>query len=89
MREVSAHLNGAERSTLQCQGGLYGLWTAATFAGPVSYGLVYHHNSIFMALAGILISIHVVCIPIWRRRLKRLLCASAWAREHGFTPERI
>jgi len=31
----------------------------------------------------------VACIPIWRRRMKRLLCETVWAQEHGFTPEQI
>lgn len=89
MREVYAHLTDAERAKLQGQGGLYGMWVFATFAAPLSYVLVYHRNPLLMVLAGILITIHIALIPSWRRHLKRTMCASIWAQEHGFTPERI
>jgi len=88
MREICAHLTAAEWNKIQGQGALYGIWVFATAAEPFGYLLVYR-NPFLMGLAGMLIALHVACIPFWRRRMKRLLCETVWAQEHGFTPEQI
>jgi hypothetical protein len=88
MREVYAHLSNTEKAQLQCQGGLYGVWCGLTFAIPLSNAIVFRNPTV-IAIAAILITIHVACLPIWRRRLKRIMCASTWAQQHGFTPEQI
>jgi len=70
------------------RGGLYGLWVAATFAAPLAHAVVFPHPAI-IAIAAVLLVIHIVCSPNWRRKQREFLCSTSWAREQGYTPERL
>jgi hypothetical protein len=88
VRDICAHMTDSERDEASRRGGLYGLWVFATFAGPLSFAVVYRHPTL-IAVAAVLIVIHIVCIPIWQRMQRHFLCSTLWAREQGYTPERL
>src|SRR2546427_6244670 len=88
VREICAHMTDSEKAEASRRGGLYGLWVFATFAGPLSFAVVYRHPAL-IAIAAVLVVIHIVCIPIWQRMQRNFLCSTSWAREHGYTPERL
>jgi hypothetical protein len=88
VREICAHMTDAEYWEASSRGGFYGLWTAATFAIPVSF-IVGERSQWLMVVAAVLIVIHIACIPIWQKMHRRFLCSTAWAREHGITPDRL
>jgi hypothetical protein len=88
VREICAHLTAGERSEAAWRGGLYGIWVFATFAGPVSFAIAFRHPALIALAAGLAI-VHLVCIPIWQRSVRRFLCSTAWAREQGYDPERL
>jgi len=88
VRDICAHMTDAERAEVSQRGGGYGLWVAATFALPLAFALTYR-SLVAIVIASILVTVHIVCIPIWQKCQKRFLCSTAWAREQGFTPERI
>jgi len=81
-------MTDAERAEVSQRGGGYGLWVAATFALRLAFALTYR-SLVAIVIASILVTVHIVCIPIWQKCQKRFLCSTAWAREQGFTPERI
>ena len=77
-----------EKAETSRRSGLYGFWVCATVAGPLSFAIMYRHPAL-IAIAAVLIVIHIVCIPAWQRMQKNFLCSTAWAREHGITPDRL
>ena len=88
VRQICAHMTEAERRGATHRGALYGLWVAATFAVPVSLAVVAA-NPTLVVIAAVLIVIHIACLPLWFRRKRRYFCSTSWAREQGFTPERL
>ncbi len=88
VRQICAHMTEAEKREASRRGAFYGLWVAATFAIPVSLAVVAP-NPTLLVIAAVLIVIHIACLPLWFRRQRRYFCSTAWAREQGFTPERL
>lgn len=81
-------MTDAERAKVAERGGAYGLWVATTFALPLAFALVYQSH-LAIVIAAVLVTVHIICVPIWQKKQKRFLCSTAWAKEQGFTPERI
>lgn len=84
-REICAHLTSAEQAELTHRSGLYGFWTALTFALPLSV-VITAQSQLFRVIAGALIAVHLACIPIWRQRQRQFLSSTAWALEKGIAP---
>lgn len=77
-----------EKSEASRRGGLYGFWVLATFAGPLSFAVVYRHHALII-VAVLLVIVHIVCIPIWQRMQKNFLGSTIWARKRGCTPRQL
>jgi hypothetical protein len=88
VREICAHMTDTERTEASRRGAYYGLWVFATFAGPLAF-LCTSGNRVLIFIGAVLITVHVICIPIFLKMLKRFLCSTVWAIEQGFTTERI
>lgn len=88
VREIYAHMTDAERAEDPQRGADYLLWLGVTLVSPLAFALTYRTPAAIVN-AAILVTIHVVCLPIWQKRQKRFLCSTAWARKQGFTPERV
>jgi hypothetical protein len=88
VREICMHMTDGEKAVASRRGGLYGFWVFATFAGPLSIAVVYPQPGL-IAIAAVLVVVHIVCIPVWQRMQRKFLCSTSWAREHGCTPERL
>ena len=88
VREICSHMNDTEKAQVRRQGIGYGVWVVITCAFPLSYA-VTDPSRLSIIVAAILVTIHIVCIPFWQKRMKRFLCSTAWARGQGFTPEQI
>ena len=91
--EICTHMTDAERAEASRRGGLYGLWVFATFAGPLSFAVVFRHPAL-TAIAVVLIVIHIARIPVWLKMQRRFLSSTAlsstaWASEHGFAAGRL
>ena len=88
VRDICAHMTDAERAKASARGGAYGVWSAVTCALPLT--LAFTSRSLgAIVVAAVLITIHIICIPIWQKQQKRFLCSTDWAREHGITPDRL
>jgi hypothetical protein len=88
VREICTHMTKAEKREGQRRGALYGLWVAATFAIPLSQAMFFP-NPALVTIAAILIIIHIACVPLWLGRQRKYFCSTAWAKEQGFSPERL
>ena len=88
VREICAHMTADERSRATFRAALYGVWVTFTFAMPVTTGLRSDQASVWIGSA-LLATLHVACIPLWQKRVRRFLCATEWARAQGITPERL
>jgi hypothetical protein len=88
VREIYAHMTDDEMVIAMRHAGAYGIWVALTFAVPLAQALT-HPNPVVIVIAAILVTVHIVCIPVWRKMQKRFLSSTAWAREQGITPEQI
>lgn len=88
VREIYVHMTDSERNAVSLLGGLYGFWAAATFAGPLAFAFAIG-NFTFGVVALVLIIVHLACVPIWQKKIRRSLCSTAWARERDFAPERL
>lgn len=92
-QEICAHMTAAEKIDAMWRGMLYGLWCAGTVAIPIGLaaGLVIKGDSPGLAIfsAAALVLLHIACIPAWRRRQRRFLCSTAWAKQQGIAPEQL
>lgn len=88
LREICRHLTDAEESRIVIRSGLYGIWIAATFACPIVY-LIRGRDPWYLSLAAGLVLAHIACLPLWFKMQRRYLCSTEWARQQGFTPEKL
>ncbi len=88
VRDICAHMTDAERATLADLGGAYGLWSAGTLALPLAVALT-SRSVLTVVIAAVLVTVHIIRIPIWQKQQKRFLCSTDWARERGITPDRL
>jgi hypothetical protein len=88
VREICAHLSRAEKQCLVRHGFVYGLWVAATVGLPISIALQAEHVVAWGIAAGLLL-VHLVALPMWQARVRRMLCSTEWARSQGVTPENL
>ncbi len=92
--EICAHLTPSEESRLMTRSGAYGLWCGVSFAFPITWlGMslagLFPSSPSRIGVAIALIVAHVVFIPKWQRNQKKYLCSTQWAREQGYTPEKL
>lgn len=88
LREICAHMTDSERNKASQLGGVYGLWVAVTFAGPLAFAFGLRNFTLGI-VALLLLIVHIACVPIWQKTIRRFLCSTAWARERDFTPEQL
>src|SRR5688572_25509164 len=88
VREICTHMTDMERAGASRRAALYGLWVSLTLAGPLALAATTRHPA-FIAVASMLILIHITCIPLWLKMQRTFLCSTVWAREHDFTPDRL
>jgi hypothetical protein len=83
VKDICAHMSDQELKKTENRARMYGLWCALTFACPLAF-IVTKPNVVVFIIGGILIGIHIVCIPFWLRSQKQFLCAADWAKGQGF-----
>ena len=88
VRKICAHMTDTEKVKASRRGGFYGLWVAATFAGPLAFAIVERSQLVIVIVAALIV-VHIACIPVWLNVQRRFLCSTAWAREHRMTPDRL
>jgi len=86
VRLICANMTEHEKSKVEKQGGIYGIWCALTFAVPISFLIMFESLPVHV-LAGLLIVLHIAMIPRWQRRQKAYLCSTEWAAANGYKPE--
>jgi hypothetical protein len=86
--EICAHLAKAERNVLSILGLLSGVWIVGTIFGipTLIRSFPSPGNWVVASIWGILFG---VSIPMIHRMARHFLCSTAWAKEHGFTPEML
>ena len=85
-REICEHMTEKEKKELFARSCNYGVWCALTFAIPISVAAVLR-TTFTMVIAGILLVIHIIGIPIWRKRQKAFLYSTKWAKSKGYNPQ--
>ncbi len=88
VHEICAHMTEAEKRAANRRTALYGLWCGVTFAAPVSVAVV-DPTPALLAVAAILIIIHLGCLRVWLRWQRRFFCSTSWARDQGLAPGRL
>ena len=88
VREICAHVSPAEKQRIVRHGFGYGLWVAATVGLPINIALQAEHVVAWVIAAGLLL-VHLVALPMWQARVRRMLCATEWAKSQGVTPENL
>jgi hypothetical protein len=82
-KEICEHMTEEERKKLSARSGKYGIWCALTAAIPISMA-VFNRTTIWFVVAGILLAVHIIVIPIWRNKQKKFLCSTQWAKSKGY-----
>ncbi len=82
-KEICEHMTEEEKIELASRSRLYGVWCALTFAMPIGVVAV-HRTTLTMVIAGILIVIHIIGIPIWRKKQNKFLYSTQWAKSKGY-----
>ena len=88
VREICAHVTPAEKQRIVRHGFGYGLWVAATVGLPINIALQAQHVVAWVIAAGLLL-VHLAALPMWQARVRRMLCATEWAKSQGVTPENL
>ena len=88
VREIYAHMTDAESAKASVRSAAYGLWVAVSFAMPLASASTSRSLG-GVVIAAVLVTIHLVCIPLWQKQQRRFLCSTDWARERGITPDRL
>jgi hypothetical protein len=93
VRAICENMTPAEQNAAMRLGGLYGVWVAATIQIPLMFTFLAFLRGWWMPwlpmLAGALVGLHLACIPVFQRRMRRFLCSTAWAKSRGFEPETL
>jgi len=86
VREICAHMTAEERGDAVERAALYGIWVALTVGLPIR--LLWTTTSRWSVVIGVmLIALHVVAVPWWHRRSKRLLLSTEWACSQGVSED--
>jgi hypothetical protein len=88
VRQICAHMSSEEIEAAARRSRIYGSWVAWTFALPIGFAVV-DRSAVVIALAAILVCIHIAYVPLWRRSTRRFLCDTKWAREQGIEPAQL
>lgn len=83
-KEICEHMTEEEKKDLSVRSGKYGLWCGLTAAIPASFAFVYR-TPFWIIVTGTLLTIHIIGIPIWRRKQKDFLCSTQWAKFKGYS----
>ena len=85
LKEILEHMNAKEIDTTQKRAALYGIWVFITFAMPigclVGFGSIFFDSILIVNCIAIgLITIHLIGIPIWKKKQKMFLSNTEWAK---------
>ena len=90
MREICAHLTKEERNQVSLVSLIIGVaYTAVMMWGIQTLMVTSISDPGMWIVFSILVILFIVCFPIGARLLRRLLCATAWARQQGYKPEQF
>lgn len=88
VRDICAHLTKAESNQVSLLGLLFGVWiVAAIFGIPALVRSSPGPGS--WIVASVLGILFVVSIPMLLRMARQFLCSTGWAKERGFTPDKL
>ncbi len=90
LNQICAHLTNAERNRASLFALLLGLGAAGTVFG-IGWLIQFRRDSRawILALAAVWGILFVISFPMLLRLQRRFLCSTAWAREQGFTADRL
>ena len=86
VRNICANLTPPEHAEAMRRACFYGIWTALTFALPLSLGFLAEGRT-YSTMAAMLVVIHIACIPSWQNSMRYFLCSTEWARQNDIRPE--
>ena len=87
VREISAHMSGDEKLRMKKFGAVFGLWNAATFFLPFACVWVFPIPlPLNWIISCSLLIVGLAFYPVWWRKMARLLCDTAWAKERRCDP---
>ncbi len=86
--EICSHITKAERNHLSVLGLLSSAWIVGTCFGILAL-IQSNLSSGKWIVASVWMVLFTVSLPMLQRMVRHFLCSTAWAREHGFAPERL
>jgi predicted Ser/Thr protein kinase len=90
VREISAHMTGAEKSQMKKFSTAFGIWNAVTFFLPFAciwfFPIPVPLNWI---IGSVVLLAGLAFYPLWWRKCADMLCDTAWAKERGCKPAAI
>ncbi|MCW5550547.1 MAG: hypothetical protein KIS67_00130 [Verrucomicrobiae bacterium] len=88
VRDICAHMTDPEKGQAAWHGWVAGLGVSVTL-GPPFFLAVLGYTVMSIATALVMVPAYIAFTRMWQKRLRRFLCATAWARNQGITPERL
>ena len=88
VREICTHLTDAEEREAMKRGLLFGFWNAATCFVPFFVVMGVPAPLGWILGAGVFL-LGLSFYPLWRRMEREQLCATAWGRQQGITPDQL
>lgn len=85
---ICSHLTKAERNNLSVLTLLYSVWIVATAFGLPAFIRSTPAPGSWI-VGAIWASLFLVSIPMIGRMMRHVLCSTVWARQQGFTPEKL
>jgi hypothetical protein len=88
VKEICANITPREKSMFKKRAFLYGLWIDVSLLIPLFIAVVRPAWWSFI-LAGAGVVVHILYLPVWKRKQRELLCGTDWARSSGITLDKL
>jgi biopolymer transport protein ExbD len=86
--EISSHLTKAERNHVSVLGLVFGSWIVVTCFGLPAFLRAFAGPGKWI-VAAIWAGLFLVSIQMWQRMMRHFLCSTTWAKQQGYTPEKL
>jgi serine/threonine protein kinase/biopolymer transport protein ExbD len=86
--EISSHLTKAERNHVSVLGLVFGSWIVVTCFGLPAFLRAFAGPGKWI-VAAVWAGLFLVSIQMWQRMMRHFLCSTTWAKQQGYTPEKL
>jgi predicted Ser/Thr protein kinase len=89
MEEIVAHMTPAERREVMWLGGMFGIWNAVTWMGPMWIMSFMAKPLNNWKLAFGVWAVGILFYPAWYKIMRKATCSTEWVQARGMNPKSV